>query len=862
MTRFFILVVFLFTACSLFTFGYAQDQPLEMGQWLRDWLLCGPFPLQAPPENDPEITHLPGFENDFLIPVGGEQNPQIKAGTVLRYQDLERTWTSFTSRDSTIDLDHAVSDDAVVAAYGFKVVNVPRELVCFLSIGSNDGCRVWVNGTRVWDRPTPGGLFPDDKLVPVRLQQGRNTILVKVEERGNKWGFCMRFLPLDHPFRPAHFFHVLNTADGHAYIKFAYEDEAFDQLFESTELVVVSESKPDDVIYRTVVDQPLLQMDIPTDQYRDYSLTLTATLHDGQSYSETIPFHAGQRREYTLFDQGKTDYKIVLATEASESERWAAKELQQALHKIGGVSIAVIDETQLYDGPTIHIGVQRAMTRETDLQEPARTDESFIYTNKGKDIWIVGGRERGTLYGVMAFLENELGVRWYTPEVSVFPRREEVHFTRLYCQESPGIRVRNDFYFEAFDPIWAAHNRVNGAMTHREQPGGVEGYWSVHTFYRFMPPEEFFDEHPEYFSLIDGERIHERAQLCLSHPDVLDIITQRLKQTMRENPQYLIYSVSQNDWGNPCQCKECQAVVEQEKSEAGPVIKFVNRVAERIEDEFPDKYVGTLAYTYTRQPCKNFKPRHNVVVRLCSIECCFAHDFKSCPENQAFLQDLQGWAAIAPHLYIWDYVVNFSHYIMPYPNFNVLKSNIQTFQENKAIGIMEQAAYQSRGGEFSELRAFVLAKLLWNPKADVDSLVADFMVGYYGRSGVYVQEYFDLLHNRVGPEMHIHLGLQPEDKLFSEAFIRTADRLFDKAEIVADNESVRQRVQMARLPLDYLKCKRTPEKALSDGTYARFCEVVEREGITHYAERGEVHKNAFHLEMEQTKKRLQEIKFH
>ena len=833
-----------------------------MGQWLRDWLLCGPFSLQAPPENDPEITHLPGFENDFLIPVGGEQNPQIKEGTAFWYQDLERTWLSFTSSDSTIDLDHAISDDAFVMAYAFRTIDVPKEKVCFLSVGSNDGCRVWVNGTRVWDRPTPGGLFPDDKLVPVRLQQGRNTVLVKVEERGNKWGFCMRFLPLDHSFRPGNFFRVLNTADGHAYVSFAYEKEAFEQLFSSAELAVASASESGQVIYRTAVDQPLMQLDIPTDQYKGYSLTLTATLYDGQSYSEKIPFHAGQRREYTLFGRGKTEYKIVLAKEASESERWAAKELQHALREIGDVHIAIIDETQVHNGPKIYIGVQRAMNREINLQEPGHTDESFIYTNRGKDVWIVGGRKRGTLYGVMAFLENELGVRWYTPEVSVFPQRDEMRFTRLYRRESPGIRVRNDFYYEAFEPIWAAHNRVNGAMNYREQPGNIEGYWSVHTFYRFMPPAEFFDEHPEYFSLIDGQRIHERAQLCLTHPDVLDIITQRLKQTMRDHPEYLIYSVSQNDWGNPCECEQCQTIVKEEGSEAGPVIKFVNQVAERIETEFPDKYVGTLAYTYTRQPCKTLRPRNNVVIRLCSIECCFAHDFKSCPENQAFLRDLQGWAAIAPHLYIWDYVVNFSHYIMPYPNFNVLKSNIQTFQENKTIGIMEQAAYQSRGGEFAELRAFVLAKLLWNPQADVDSLVDDFMAGYYGRSGVHIREYFDLLHDRVGPETHIHLGLQPEDKLFSEAFIRSAERIFEQAEIVADNQSVRQRVQMARLPLDYLKCKRTPEKAVSDGTYARFCEVVEREGITHYAERGEVHKNAFHLEMAQIKKRLQEIKIH
>ena len=44
-----------------------------------------------------------------------------------------------------------------------------------------------------------------------------------------------------------------------------------------------------------------------------------------------------------------------------------------------------------------------------------------------------------------------------------------------------------------------------------------------------MPPEEFYKKHPEYYSLIDGKRIFERAQLCLTNPDVLRIITDRIK---------------------------------------------------------------------------------------------------------------------------------------------------------------------------------------------------------------------------------------------------------------------------------------------------------------------------------------------
>jgi hypothetical protein len=176
----------------------------------------------------------------------------------------------------------------------------------------------------------------------------------------------------------------------------------------------------------------------------------------------------------------------------------------------------------------------------------------------------------------------------------------------------------------------------------------------------------------------------------------------------------------------------------------------------------------------------------------------------------------------------------------------VLQPNIKTFQENNSIGIMEQAAYQSRGGEFAELRAYLISKLLWNSDADVEKIINDFMYGFYGRSGQYIKEYFDLLHAQLNENTHIHLGLSTDDILFSEQFINNADIIFEKAEVVADNEEIKQRVEMARLPLMYLKCSRFPINSIYDGTYKKFNEIVEREGINHFAEAGKPHIEAFH----------------
>jgi hypothetical protein len=829
------------------------------GDYLREWLLCGPFPALTETEQDIDAIRLPGMYHDFLRDVGGEAQAKPIAGSVVSFAGGSRTWTRHVAPDDTIDLDTAITKTDRVVVYAYTEMSSPVQQVCILAVGSNDGVRAWLNGEPVLEAPGPRGLQLDHNIVPVALRAGRNALLLKIEERGNRFAFACRFLPLSHQNFASRLrlFDVLRREDGTPVIRPCQSQALTSTLVKSAGFEAASVTAPQRILWSGIWGQGQQELPIPLDtrNFSQYLLRAKTVLAQGSepALDQTIPFTAGIRAEHALFEGGRSEYKIALGSDASESEKWAASELRRWLKEIGGVELPIENEGAVAGHDKLLLvgwSTRAQQLLGKDAQAPGEGGESFTYRSVGPSLLIWGGKQRGTMYGVLSFLERELGVRFYTPKVTVTPKKERYAFTFLYHSERPGVRVRNDFYYEAFEPTWAARNRVNGAMGYREQPGGLECYWAVHTFYPLVPPGEFFKEHPEYYSLIDGKRTAERAQLCLSNPDVLRIVTERILQKMRELPQYLIYDVSQNDWNNPCACPQCQAMVDREGSQSGPVIEFVNQVADRVKPVFPDKFVGTLAYSYTRKPPRTLKPRDNIVVRFCSIECCFAHDFVTCPENRDFVSDMNGWAAIAPHIYIWDYVVNFSHYIMPFPNFRVLKPNIQFFRDHKAIGIMEQAAYQSRGGEFAELRAYLIAKLLWNPEAEVEPIIDDFMYGYYGRAGQYVRAYFDLLHGRLTPETHIRLGLQHDDKLFSDEFVREAETLFDRAEAVADTEEIRQRVEMARLPVLYLKCKRAPKLANEDGSYARFCEIVKREGITRYAESGEPHKKAFHATVE------------
>ncbi len=851
MNRFVLLIALLFAFTQLKSQNIVSQEVVP-GQWIKQWLLLGPVPLKEHEDISKSGMHYPGFETDYLTKAGGETNLKVKAGDAVKLKTGTIRWKQVSAEDSEIDLVKEVSKMAPALAYAYTEVDCQHDGIWLASFGTNDGGRVWVNGQQVWDYQAERGLKPDADQVPVFLKKGKNSILLKVEQRGNNWSFCFRFLAFSakEALERGDFLYITADKNRENHLASKFTDNVLNSLVQSIQLKVL-DFQGKEVLNETRNGNFRGKINLPGETYRPYSAEISLQLKTGETLPYKTSFYAGKRTEYTLFSKGKSGYKIELSPNASESEKWAAKELQTTLKEMSGVELPVTNSAG--NSPKIVIGYDAKLLQLADIPEPANNDESFVYLNAGPDIYIFGGRLRGTMYGVFTFLENELGCRWYTPKVTVIPKRTELKFDYFGHIEKPGIRVRNDFYFEAFDPIWAARNKMNGTLDFadvpRQQPGGVEGYWAVHTFYPLMPPEEFFGKHPEYYSLIDEKRIHERAQLCLSNPDVLRIITERIRERMRKSPDFLIYDVSQNDWYNPCQCEKCQAIAQKYGGEAGILIWFVNQVAEAVEKEFPDKFIGTLAYQYTRHAPVNISPRDNVVVRLCSIECCVAHDFE-CEANHSFLTDLQNWSAIAPHLYIWDYVVNFGHYLLPLPNFATLQSKIKAFQQNNAIGIMEQAAYQSRGGEFAELRAYLISKILWNPDCNTEEVVNDFIAGYYGRSGKYIRQYFDLLQSLVTPDNHFPYGISPQDEIYTPAFTEKAFELFQQAEKVADNEEILHRVELSELAILYLKCKQRPVLSRIDGSYAKFCEIAKREQVTHYAESGEPHRKAFHLGVE------------
>ena len=513
-----------------------------------------------------------------------------------------------------------------------------------------------------------------------------------------------------------------------------------------------------------------------------------------------------------LANDGRTEFTIVLADDASPSTRYAASELQRFLKEITGAEFAIRPDKEPLSAREIVLGDNahlRQLGVSIDFAKLGR--EGYVIRTVGSHLVIAGGALRGNLYGVYGLLEDHLGCRWFTPAVSRIPKHKLLTLRPIDETKIPALEYREPFTIDCFDGDWCARNRMNSSTGRLEEKhGGKVRFGSglfVHSFNVLMPPEKYFDAHPEYFSEIDGKRTNVHTQLCCTNEDVIRICTEELRKRIQADPDAYVYSVSQNDWGNACQCAKCQALAKAEDSQMAPVLALVNRVAEAVEKEFPDKAIETLAYQWTRKPPKTMRPRPNVIIRLCSIECCFMHPLATCdaPENRAFVHDLEGWATVANRLWIWDYVTSFNHFLCPFPNLHVRDDNIRLFIKNHVTGVFEQDDYVSMNGELSPLSGYLGAKFLWNPDYGKDAALNEFLDGVYGKGAKPIRKYIDLLRERVEKKnIHAHIWVGPNVPYLDDKLLAKADALWEKAERrVASEPEVLERVRIARLCVDY-----------------------------------------------------------
>jgi len=485
-----------------------------------------------------------------------------------------------------------------------------------------------------------------------------------------------------------------------------------------------------------------------------------------------------------LIRNGKSNYVIHISDSPSMEELRAAEFLKSHLKKMTGCDLPIQTASLVGEKHSIKISKNK---------EIALADAYRLYT-EGRHLKIEGGTGKGCIYGVSTFLEN-LGVQYYSPTYVVIPEQSVLKIPRMDFMGSSPNTYRN------------VHGRFAENQDYRDfhklhviEDMFAEGYY-VHTFHRLIPWQTYFKEYPEFFAFMNGKRIID--QVCPSHPEVLRIMVNKLRDEMKLQPDKQVWSVSQDDNFSYCTCERCSEIMEAEGSPAGPIIHLVNAIA----DTFPQKTISTLAYQYSRKAPALVKPRPNVHIMLCSIELNRSQAIETDPRSVSFLRDLEDWGKISDNIYLWDYTVDFAHSISPFPNYHVLQPNIQLFVKNKVRAHFQQSN-TGAGHEFSELKSWLLAKLLWNPDAQLDTLVRDFTEGYYGPAGVWVRKYIYHLQdeiNKTGEWLDIYGPPNNHAQTFlSEENIRAYRQYFTEGKkAVANQGEYLQHLSAAEMPLQY-----------------------------------------------------------
>lgn len=508
---------------------------------------------------------------------------------------------------------------------------------------------------------------------------------------------------------------------------------------------------------------------------------------------------------------------IVVSANVSATDNYAAQRLKHYLDRITGKSIEIVtDDTDAADYE-ICIGA----TNRAQVDFDGSADGSYVITSNANRVVISGSGNKGTINGVFAFLEKYCGCHWYEAQVIVVPENETLTVPAdIKVEYTPFFEYTETDTASSRDAEFSLANGLTGGVYRRftAEQGAAVGYVGpfCHTFVTYYcKPETYFEEHPEYFALRNGKRIPD--QLCLTNEKVKEIVAAEVLALLAtdHNPDadIQIVSLTQHDNKLYCQCENCRALDEANGSQAGTMISFVNDIAGRVKAHGYDNVVfDTFAYQYTRKAPTQVVPREDVIVRLCSIECCFGHtlDDPKCELNADFMNDLKEWGKICNRIYIWDYVHNYASTLCVFPNFGVLQRNVQIFYENNVKGVYEEGNYYifNSDAEFAEMRTYLLSKLMQNPYLDYEAEMNGYLNGVYGPGGKYIKEFIDIITaHAVTDSKHLSIYQGAQNTLYNmtDEDVEKCNELWAKAKEAAQTDEQLQQIRRSELSWRYWK---------------------------------------------------------
>lgn len=585
-----------------------------------------------------------------------------------------------------------------------------------------------------------------------------------------------------------------------------------------------------------------------------------------------------------LAKDGLSDFKILLKDEYRDRLELDAVYMQRTLRKMLGADPDASEQfeiiSQAADCPMIVLNELPASDKQAEDALLADVlDDGYRLMYASGNIYICG-QKRSTVYeapdnkvvpndgtagtqnGIYCFLENDLGCMFVREEAKYdyVPRLNTVCLAGEGRVDNPDFAWRRVYQYEVNDfatkdtPVepkyWSRRIKSNGTGEYLFTPEGSgmndgNAQWGTwcHSVFTFVPPEMYFETHPEYYALMGGKRRTEYkgapGQLCLSNPEIIGIIEQGMRRLMDQYPDAIYWDFSINDSKQHCTCSKCNAKYRKYGSQAGVMCEVINELARRM----PDKRICTLAYFYTKKVPKGITLEDNVSVTiapLCSSQLYSSkYGFMNSSQAKSMVEQ---WSKVAKHITLWDYTINFRHLLSPFPNYAVQGENLQFYKENGVDMVFHQGS-REKDDEQARLRSYVLARQLWDIDTDINVVMGKYLQVTYGSAAEDVAQYLDLMHSEVQKavtlDIYDDVELHGADYL-SKSNLKKYRQILDRAYNKADNDDVGYFVEELQINVDYatMMAFATTIKE-KNAAFERFKTLVYKHGIERVNEVGE-----------------------
>lgn len=532
---------------------------------------------------------------------------------------------------------------------------------------------------------------------------------------------------------------------------------------------------------------------------------------------------AAEKGGVTLLENGEVKVTVVYSEGASESLIAAADFMAATIDRMSGSSgVRTAVKKGGESGFSIYVG-RAANSALIDLSDVK--DDGYKLEIKPEGIYIVGKTDDATRNGIYDFLETHLECMYVSPENTYVPLCPTVKLALEEKTVNPTITWRKVYQYESVQNGWYERLKMNGTIV-KEGENSIELYneWGTwcHSSFEFVPPEKYFDEHPEYYAKFLGKRRYQfnvlgrtfPTHLCYTNEEVYQIAEAELVKRIEANPEVKFWDFSIMDtYFATCRCKECKKFNKEAGSEMGTLLAFLNRLADSIKDDYPDVYLSTLAYQRVKNPPKNMKCAPNLCINVCAFPGTQSYPYSTeggIKASREFAERVVEWGKICDNILVWDYVVNFTHLKLPFPNFEFQKENLEFYLENNIRFVFHQGSREPMD-ENAEMRTYLLSRQLWDKDVDLKALAKKYVAVVYGDAAGLVEEYMDL-QNSAMIESGVDLSLYDNPKKHKNGYL--APKLTDKyleltekmLEVAENSDTVNVKaVEMLRVNALYAK---------------------------------------------------------